>query len=353
MNRYAIVIISQKKSNFQVRKSVTKEQSRREFMNAKTAVESERSLYTKSETKKKTLMTNLWKYKSFYIMLAPGLIWFFIYKYLPMYGVIIAFKDYNVMEGITGSNWADPWYKYFQIFFDSPYFYQLLSNTLIISLYKILFGMVPSIVLAIFLNECKTMWFKRWIQTLSYMPHFLSWVIIYGICIAFLSESTGLFNRWLTEGGASSIPFLTSTDWFRSILVGSEAWQSLGWGAIIYLAAIAGINPSLYEAAKVDGANRFHMIWHITLPGIRNVIILLFILKLGHMLDAGFEQVYIMYNVQVYEVADIIDTWVFRTGLEQMNFSLAASVGLFKSAIGLILVIGANQIAKKWGENIW
>ncbi|MBZ9535815.1 sugar ABC transporter permease [Cytobacillus oceanisediminis] len=305
------------------------------------------------DSKLQSIAINIWKFRIFYLMLLPGLLWYLIYKYLPMYGVLIAFKDYSFTDGIIGSDWANPWYKYFQQFVESPYFTQLMANTFLISFYKLFFGMIPAIALAILLNECRISWFKSLIQTLSYMPHFLSWVIIYGICIALLSESTGLFNRWLIEVGGNAIPFMTSTDWFRTILVGSEVWQNLGWGAIIYLAAIAGINPSLYEAAKVDGASRIRMIWHITLPGIRNVIIMLFILKLGHMLDAGFEQIYIMYNIQVYPVADIIDTWVFRTGLEQMNFSLAAAVGLFKSAIGLVLVIGANRIARRWGEGIW
>lgn len=295
----------------------------------------------------------IWKFRAFYVMLLPGVIWFAIYKYLPMYGVIIAFKDYNILEGMLKSPWADPWYKHFQTFFQSPYFSQLLTNTFLISFYKLIFGMAPSILLALLLNECRVSWFKRWVQTLSYMPHFLSWVIVYGILLAFLSQSTGLFNRWLTELGMDAIPFLTSTDWFRSILVGSDIWHDLGWGAIIYLAAIAGIDPTLYEAARVDGASRLRMIWHITLPGIRNVIILLLILRLGHMLDAGFEQIYILYNIQVYPVADIIDTWVFRTGLEQMNFSMAATVGLFKSVIGLVLVLGSNKLANKWGEGIW
>jgi putative aldouronate transport system permease protein len=158
---------------------------------------------------------------------------------------------------------------------------------------------------------------------------------------------------WLKENIGHSIPFLSSTEWFRSILVGSEIWKDTGWSAIIYLAAIAGIDPSLYEAARVDGAGRLRSIWHITLPGIRSVIILLLILKLGHMLDAGFDQIYIMYNIHVYPVADIIDTWVFRTGLEDLNFSLASAVGLFKSAVGFILVVIANQIAKRWGEQVW
>jgi len=203
------------------------------------------------------------------------------------------------------------------------------------------------------LNECRLTWMRRWVQTLSYMPHFLSWVIIFGITGAFLSESTGLVNRWLEQLTGHTVGFLTSTDWFRSVLVGTEVWKDMGWGAIIYLAAMVGIDPSRYEVARVDGANRLRQIWHITLPGIRNVIILLLVLRLGHVLEAGFEQVYIFYNLQVYPVADILDTWVFRTGLENLNFSLAAAAGLFKSIIGLVLILAANRIAKRWDGQLW
>ncbi|WP_082927447.1 ABC transporter permease [Paenibacillus oryzisoli] len=286
-------------------------------------------------------------------MLLPGVVYYIIYKYVPIYGLIIAFKDYDILEGIVNSPWADPWYKHFQEFYESPYFSQLLGNTVLISLYKIIFGMIPPIALAILLNECRYKWLKSIVQTLSYMPHFLSWVIIYGILVVLLSENSGIVNRWIMEAGGESIPFLSSTDWFRSVLVGSDIWQNMGWGAIIYLAAMAGIDPTLYEAARVDGASRMRMIWHITLPGIRNVIVLLLILRLGQMLDAGFDQIYIMYNVHVYPVADILDTWVFRTGLEQWNFSLASAVGLFKSLIGLVLVLGSNKLARRWGESIW
>lgn len=296
---------------------------------------------------------SFWGMRAFYVMLLPGLAWYVVFKYLPMYGIVIAFKDYDIAGGILNSGWADPWYKHFQFFFQSPYFSQLLANTFLISLYKLVFGMIPPIMLAITLHECRIGWLKRFVQTLSYMPHFLSWVIIYGILLAFLSETSGLINRLLVESGGNAIPFLSSTEWFRSVLVASDIWQNLGWGAIIYLAAIAGIDPTLYEAAKVDGASRLRNIWHITLPGIRNVVVLMLILRLGSILDAGFEQVYILYNIRVYPVADIIDTWVFRTGLEQINFSLAAAVGLFKSLIGFVLVLTANQLAKKWGSSIW
>lgn len=296
----------------------------------------------------------MWNYRYMYLMLLPGLVYFAIYKYAPMYGTIIAFKDFNIGAGITGSPWADPWYKHFKYFYDSPYFESILTNTILISIYKMLWGIAPGIFFAILLNEVKNQFFKRVVQTITYLPHFLSWVIIYGILIIFLSETTGLINTWLKGMfGWTSIPFLTSTDWFRSILVGSEIWKEFGWNAIIYLAAIAGIDPALYEASRVDGAGRLRNIWHITLPGIRNVIILLFIIKLGHILEAGFDQIYIMYNVQVYPVADILDTYVFRTGLEQFNFSLAAAIGMFKSIIGLSLVLLANKFAKRWGGSIW
>lgn len=295
----------------------------------------------------------IWQYRVLYIMLLPGIVYYILFKYLPMYGVIISFKDFRIMEGIMASPWADPWNKHFLTFFESPYFYQLLRNTILISVYKLIFGIVPPILMAILLNECRVRWFKSLIQTLTYMPHFLSWVIIYGILIALLSQTSGLVNTWIKDMTGSTIPFLTSPTYFRSLLVTSEIWQNLGWGAIIYLAAMSGIDTTLYEAARVDGASRLRMIWHITLPGIRSVIVMLFILNLGHIMDAGFGQIYVLYNLQVYSVADIIDTWVFRTGLQQMNFSLASAVGLFKSVIGFVLVLASNRIAKKWGEGIW
>lgn len=295
----------------------------------------------------------VWSFRAIYLMLLPGIVYYIVYKYIPIYGLVIAFKDYDILEGILGSPWADPWYKYFRQFYESPYFSQLLTNTLLISLYKLLFGMIPPIILAILLNECRVRWLKGLVQTLSYMPHFLSWVIIYGILIVLMSQNSGILNRWITDAGGTAIPFLSSPEWFRTVLVGSEVWQNLGWGAIIYLATMAGIDPTLYEASRVDGASRLRMIWHITLPGIRNVIVLLLILRLGHLLDAGFDQIYILYNVHVYPVADILDTWVFRTGLEQFNFSLASAVGLFKSLIGLVLVLASNAMAKRWGESIW
>lgn len=303
--------------------------------------------------KRQSFWGKVWRYRALYLMLLPGLLYYAVYQYGPMYGVVIAFKDYNVIKGVMNSPWADPWYKHFKAFYESPYFMQTLSNTFLISVYKLVWGMPPGIILAILLNEVRHSLFKRFVQTVSYLPHFLSMVIVYGLMIALLSQTDGLVNQWVKELTGTTIPFLQSTDWFRTLLVTSGIWQHVGWSAIIYLAAIAGIDPTLYEAARCDGAGRLRMMWHITLPGIRAVILLLLVLRLGHILDAGFEQIYIMYNVHVYPVADIIDTWVFRTGLEQMAFSLATAVGLFKSLIGLVLIIGANRLAKRWGGAIW
>ena len=295
----------------------------------------------------------LMRYRAFYIMMLPALLYYLLFRYFPMYGLIISFKDYNINAGILASPWAHPWYKYYAQFFTSPYFTMLISNTLIISLLKIIFGTASAILVALLLNECRSSLLKKSIQTLTYMPHFLSWVIIFGILMAFFSESNGVVNKIIGEFGGKAIPFLTSNRCFRQVLIASDVWQSTGWNAIIYLAAIAGIDPCLYEAARIDGAKRIRMILHITLPGIKSVVIMLLILRLGSILDAGFDQIYNLYNIQVYQVSDIIDTWVYRTGLQQMNFSLATAVGLFKSLIGFALIIGANGLAKKWGESIW
>ncbi len=293
------------------------------------------------------------KFWPLYIMLIPGIIYYAIFKYYPIYGVIMAMKDFDFSKGIAGSPWADPWYKYFEIFYNSPYFTQILSNTIIISLLKIAFGFLPPIIMALILNECKTLWYKKFIQTVTYMPHFLSWIIIYGIITALFSESSGIVNKLITDMGGKPLALLVEPNLFRGMLVVSEIWQNIGWGAIIYLASITRVDPSLYEAATIDGCGRFGMIWHITIPGILSVIVMMFILRLGSIMDAGFEQIFVMYNPRVYGVADILDTWVYRTGLEQMNFSLASAVGLFKSVIGFVLVISTNKLARRWGNSVW
>ena len=301
----------------------------------------------------KKIINRIWYHKVFYIMMIPGLLWFTIFRYAPMYGIIIAFKDYNIKSGILKSPWATPLFKHFEYFFKSRYFTQLLSNTLIISVAKLATGMCASILLALILNECTSTIFKKLIQTLTYMPHFLSWVIVYGIVLMFLSESDGFVNQMLVSLGMKPVPFLSSPKYFRYVLILSDMWKECGWGAIIYIASMTNIDPNLYEAAKIDGAKRLQLIRYITLPSIASVIIVMLILRLGSVLDAGFDQIYIFYSVPVYEVADIIDTWVYRTGLEQLNFSLGSAVGLFKSLIGMLLIISSNTIARRWDEGIW
>lgn len=293
------------------------------------------------------------RYWPFYVMMLPALAFYAVFRYGPMYGVIIAFKDFSITKGIMGSPWADPWYKYFEYFFTSPYAKQIISNTIIISALKIAVGMIPPIILAILISECRGKRFAKVVQTATYLPHFLSWVIVYGIAIAFFSQSTGLINRWIRDAGGMTYPFLTSPDHFRSMLIGTEMWKTTGWSAIIYIAAVAGIDPVLYEAAMVDGCSRLKRIWHITLPHLKSVIILQLILKLGSVLDAGFDQIYIMATPQVLEVAEIIDTWVFKEGLERMNYSLASAVGLLKSVLGCVMLFGANKLARRWEQGIW
>lgn len=304
-------------------------------------------------TVRKAMRIRIWNARALYLMLLPGLVYYSVFRLAPMVGLVISFKDYRLTKGLMGSAWATPLFKHFNQFISSPYFNQLLRNTFLIGFFKLIICILPPIAFAILLSECRFKLFKSVVQTMSYMPHFLSWVIVYAILMAFLSESSGVVNRALIQAGGSAIPFLTSPKYFRAVLVFSQLWVDIGWSAIIYFAAITAIDPSLFESARIDGAGRMRCIWHITLPSIRSVIVLLMVLRLGTILDAGFDQIYVMYNIQVYSVADILDTWVYRTGLQQLNFSLGASVGMFKSLVGMALIIIANIIAKRMGERIW
>nr|WP_258525642.1 sugar ABC transporter permease [Paenibacillus sp. YN15] len=282
----------------------------------------------------------------------PGIVYFLAFKYAPMWGVVIAFQDYNVFAGITGSEWIG--LKHFIDMFHDADFFNIFRNTLLISLYKLVWGFPGPIILALLLNEVRHMSYKRLIQTLAYLPHFLSWIIVAGILNNILSPSTGIVNEVLGWFGLEPVFFLADPSWFRTVLVASDIWKEIGWGAIVYLAALAGIDPQLYEAATVDGANKWHQLRHITLPALLPTVVILFILRLGHVLDVGFEQVFVLYNPMVYGVADVIETYVYRVGLTQAQFSFSTAVGLFKSVIGLILVVASNKLAKKLGhDGIW
>jgi putative aldouronate transport system permease protein len=281
-----------------------------------------------------------------YLFLAPGVLYFVVFKYLPMYGIMIAFQDYSPFKGITGSGFVG--FKHFIRFFEDAEFITVFRNTLLISPYKLIFGFPVPIILALMLNEVRKTWFKATAQTLFYIPHFFSWVIFGGIVIQVLS-SKGMVNSLISWFGGEPILFMTHKEYFRSILVASDIVKESGWSSIIYLAAIAGVNPSLYEAAKMDGAKKRHEIWHITLPGIHTTIMVLFILQLGNILELGVQQVFMLYNPLVYEVGDIIDTYVYRVGLTEQKYSFATAVGLFQSTVGLVLIYMANRLARRFG----
>lgn len=293
-------------------------------------------------------MTRLNRNKLLYLMILPGLLYFLIFKYGPMFGLVIAFQDFKAFKGISGSEWVG--FDHFHRLFTEPDFLQILTNTLVLFGFSLLFYFPVPILLALMLNEVRNNGFKRLFQSLVYLPHFMSWVIIVSISYVMLTMDGGIINSLLESVGIGKINFLLSPEWFRPTYVIQVIWREAGWGTIIYLAAMAAIDPQLYEAARMDGAGRLRQIWHITLPAIRSVIILLLILKIGDVLELGFEHVYLLLNSMNRDVAEIIDTYVYSVGLQQGKFSYSAAIGLFKSLIGLILVVLANRLAKKLGE---
>jgi putative aldouronate transport system permease protein len=266
-----------------------------------------------------------------------------------LYGVLLAFKDFSPRLGILGSPWVGLDHFKF-LFFQSPDFMRIFRNTLLISCYHIIFGFPAPIILALLLNELRYGMFKRIAQSISYIPHFFSWVVLSGIVIVMLSPSEGPVNYLLQLLNIEPIYFLADPDYFRSTLVATGIWKEIGWGTIIYLAALTGIDPTLYEAAVIDGANRRKQIWNITLPSILPVITIMFILSLGGILNAGFDQIFNLYNAAVYEVADVIDTYVYRAGIVGAQFGLTTAVGLFKNVIGIALVLSTNYVMKKLGQ---
>lgn len=292
------------------------------------------------------------KMKHYYILVLPVLVFFVIFHYIPMVGNIIAFKDYKISLGIYGSEWVG--LGHFHRLFSNYLFGRILANTVIISFYKLIAGFPAPIILALLLNELKNNQFKKIVQTFSYLPHFISWVVLSGIIIEVLSPTRGVINYMLAFFGAEPIHFLASEDHFRGVLVITNIWKGVGWGSIVYLAAISGIDVQQFEASHIDGATRLQQIRYITLPSILPIISVLFILNLSDVLNAGFDQVFNLYNPAVYKVADIIDTFVYREGIENMNYSYATAVGLFKNLVGLVFVLGSNMLIKRTGENgLW
>ncbi|WP_321175614.1 sugar ABC transporter permease [Bacillus sp. TS-2] len=298
--------------------------------------------------KREDLWRRIKKNKLLYLMILPGILYFFIYKYIPMYGLIISFQDYKPYLGITGSEWVG--LEHFQRLFNSPEFWMIFRNTLILFALQILVFFPIPIILSLMLNEVRSQLFKRSVQSIIYIPHFMSWVVIVSISYVILTLDNGLINGMLESFGFQKINFLMNEDWFRPMYILQVIWREAGWGTIIFLAAIAAVDPQLYEAAKMDGANRFRQMWHITLPAIRSVIIILLILKIGDVLELGFEHVYLLLNASNRSVGEIFDTYVYTAGLRQGQFSYSTAVGFFKGFVGLILVVLANRLAKKFGE---
>lgn len=301
--------------------------------------------------KQKTAFKILLKDKYLYLLLLPGLILYILFCYYPMYGLLMAFQDYNPVDGILRSPFVG--FTHFTNFFDSMFFGRLLRNTILLSLYNLIFGFPIPILFALMLNEVKPGPFKKFTQTISYLPHFISVVVIVGM-LNIVFSPTGIIPEVLTKLTGSSPNFLSDAKWFRTMYVGSEIWQHFGWNSIIYMAALAGIDQGLYEAAKIDGASRFKQIWHITLPGIAPTIVTLLILNSGSILSVGFEKIILMYSPATYSTADVISTYTYRVGLLQSQYSFGVAVGMFNSVANCIILIIVNAISRKLTEtSLW
>ncbi|MFC5649540.1 ABC transporter permease [Paenibacillus solisilvae] len=283
-----------------------------------------------------------------YFMLLPGVVYFLVFKYLPMAGIVIAFQEYSPFKGIAGSTWIG--LEHFRLLFNDPVFWMLIKNTLALSFLNIIFAFPLPIIVALMLNEMRNLAYKRLVQTMIYIPHFMSWVIVIGMFYVLFESQNGMVQSLAAAAGFEKFSFMLNADWFRPMYLLQNIWKECGWGTIIYLAALAGIDPQMYEAARIDGANRFRQMWHITLPSIRSTIIILLILRLGDIMDLSFDHVFLLLNTMNREVAEVFDTYVYNAGIVKGQFSFSTAVGLFKSGVGLILIAAANYLSKKLGE---
>lgn len=297
-------------------------------------------------------MSNLQYFKQhiwLYALLLPGLLYFILFKYVPMGGLVIAFKDYSPFLGIWGSKWVG--FDQFAKFFSTPDFWRLLRNTLGISLLQLLLYFPAPIILSLFLNEVRHSGYKRTVQTLVYVPHFVSWVIVASLTYQLFNVSDGIINQLLNLTGIGTVDILSKSSTFWGLIVGQDIWRETGYGTIIFLAALAGVDQEMYEAARVDGAGRWRLMWHITLPAIRGTIIMMLILRVGGLLNTGYEQIFLMRNDLNIEMADVFDTYIYTRGIKQGQYSFSSAAGMFKSVVGMILVLGSNKIAKIFGES--
>jgi putative aldouronate transport system permease protein len=287
-----------------------------------------------------------------YLMLLPTIIWFIVFLYKPMYGLQIAFKDYSIFRGVDGSPWIG--WEHFEFLFNNDQFIRAFWNTIILSSLNLLFGFPAPIILALLFNEILHATYKKTAQTIVYLPHFISSVIIAGIVITAFSPSVGIFNTILGWFGVDSIYFLTKPEWFRPIFVGTGIWQEAGFGSIVFLAAIAGVNPSLYESAVVDGANRWQMMWKITIPSILPTILIMLIIRIGNVMEVSFELIMLLYQPATYSTADVVNTFVYRQGIQSGQYDFAAAAGLFNAVVAFVLVMIANTLSKRYSRtSLW
>ena len=293
----------------------------------------------------KTLLRRMRLNWQIYVMAIPVIVFYVIFSYVPMYGIVLAFKDYLPKDGILGS--VNVGWKHFETLFANPSFSRSIKNTLVISALKLIFCFPVPVLFALLLNEFQHRKFKKAIQTMIYLPNFISWVIIGGLVRQLFATSGGMINNIITALGGSNVPFLTKSSYFYPLLLFCEIWHSAGWGTIIYIAALSGVDPTLYEAARIDGAKRFRLMWNISVPTILPVVVVMLLLQIGGMMNAGFDSIFNLYNKTVYDVADIIDTLVYRLGLSENNYELSTARGLFKNVINFVLIMGANLLAKK------
>ncbi len=293
----------------------------------------------------------IYRERYLWLIALPGILWYAIFTYGPMYGLVIAFEQYSPARGILGGPWVG--FQWFLQFFNSQFCWQLIRNTLLLSIYSLIFSFPAPILLAILLNEVKCGWFKKAAQTISYLPHFISTVIVVGMVVNFLAVD-GPVNALIQMSGAEPVNFMAKPEWFRTIYIASGIWQGIGWNSIIYLAAISGIDSQLYEAATVDGASRLRQIWSVTIPGILPTITILLIMNVGNILSVGYEKIILMYNSATYETADVINTYVYRRGIGIGDFSFGAAVGMFQSVVNLIVILAANTVSRKVSEtSLW
>nr|CAA6806378.1 MAG: Putative multiple-sugar transport system permease YteP [uncultured Thiotrichaceae bacterium] len=287
-----------------------------------------------------------------YVLLAPAIIWFFTFLYTPMYGLQVAFKDYSIFKGIAGSPWIG--FEHFETLFGNDDFIRALKNTAILSAYNLMFAFPAPIILALMFNEILKEWYKKGAQTIVYLPHFISTVILAGIVITAFSPSAGIVNTVLGWFGIDPVYFLSKPEWFRPIFIGSGIWQEAGFASIVFLAAIAGVNPSLYESAMVDGASRWQMMWKITIPSILPTILIMLIIRIGNLLEVSFELVILLYQPATYVTADVVNTFIYRQGIQSGQYDLAAAAGLFNAVVAFILVMTANTISKRYSRtSLW